>query len=138
MVVFFVEPGLYVMTGTPDDGNASAVDAGTGSDYGTRATQWFVVSDMGLTVLNGADGVHAFVRSLADAKGKNGIEVRLLARTMTCLAQPRATRMLCPIRCRLSAVRRPWPPALLVATDPSGDYGFLDLTKAPFDLSDRG
>jgi len=34
------------MTGTPDDGNASAVDAGTGSDYGTRATQWSSFPDM--------------------------------------------------------------------------------------------
>ena len=33
-----------------------------------RATQWFVVSDLGLTAFKGEDGVHVLVRSLASAE----------------------------------------------------------------------
>jgi uncharacterized protein YfaS (alpha-2-macroglobulin family) len=134
-----LKPGLYVMTGTPDDGNASAADAGTSSDYGTRATQWFVVSDMGLTVMSGADGVHAFVRSLADAKGKSGIEVRLLARNNEVLGTAKTdANGYVRFDAGLARGTGGLAPALLVATDEGGDYGFLDLTKAAFDLSDRG
>ena len=134
-----LKPGLYVMTGMPDDGNAAATDAGAGSDYGTRATQWFVVSDMGLTALNGADGVHAFVRSLADAKGKNGIEVRLLARNNDVLGTGKTDENgYVRFDAGLARGTGGLAPALLVATEEPGDYGFLDLTKAAFDLSDRG
>ena len=36
-----------------------------GDDYGERTTQWFIVSDLGLTAYSGTDGIHAFVNSLA-------------------------------------------------------------------------
>ena len=34
-------------------------------EYSERATQWFIVSDLGFTAYSGSDGVHAFVNSLA-------------------------------------------------------------------------
>ena len=37
------------------------------NEWGNLATQWFVVSDLGLTTLSGNDGVHAIVRSLSTA-----------------------------------------------------------------------
>ena len=42
-----------------------------------RATQWFIVSDLGLTAFSGNDGVHAFVRSLADRQPFAGVNVKL-------------------------------------------------------------
>ena len=46
------QPGVYVMSA------AAADDLAAGDDeYGLRATQWFVVSDLGLTALCGRDGV---------------------------------------------------------------------------------
>jgi uncharacterized protein YfaS (alpha-2-macroglobulin family) len=126
-------PGLYVMTAGPD-GEGSSPD-----DYGYKATQWFVVSDLGLTAMNGADGVHGFVRSLADAKAKGGIEVRLLARNNEVLATAKTDdKGAVHFDAGLSRGKGGLSPALLVARDDNGDYGFLDLTKAAFDLSDRG
>jgi len=49
-----LQPGVYVMT-------ASAKGPGSGDDDGTLATQWFIVSDMGLTAFSGNDGIHVFV-----------------------------------------------------------------------------
>ena len=51
-----------------------------GDDYGERATQWFVMSDFGLTAYSGSDGIHAFVNSLATTEPIPGTEVRLIAR----------------------------------------------------------
>ena len=138
-----LKPGLYVMTAAPADGTtapASADEAQAEGDDagGTRATQWFVVSDLGLTAMTGADGVHAFVRSLADAKGKDGIEVRLLARNNEVLATSKTdAHGYARFDAGLTRGEGGLAPAMIVARD-AADYGFLDLTKSAFDLSDRG
>ncbi|MEI9805128.1 MAG: hypothetical protein WDN48_12555 [Pseudolabrys sp.] len=40
-------------------------------DYEQLATQWFIVSDLGLSAYSGQDGIDVFVNSLAtaDARG---------------------------------------------------------------------
>src|SRR5438552_356900 len=56
-----LQPGVYVMT---------AAAKGPGSDDdGSLATQWFIVSDLGLTAFSGNDGIHVFVNSLAVTGG---------------------------------------------------------------------
>ena len=55
-----LEAGVYVMTACAPTGLAD-------DDYGSRATQWFVVSDLGLTAFSGTDGVHVLAKSLASA-----------------------------------------------------------------------
>ncbi len=57
-----------------------------GDEYGERTTQWFIVSDLGLTAYSGPDGIHAFVNSLATTAPLGGVEVRLLARNNEVLA----------------------------------------------------
>src|SRR5262252_2282472 len=52
-------PGVYAITGEPKDVLSS--------DYGQQATQWFIVSDLGLTAYSTHDGVDIFVHSLATA-----------------------------------------------------------------------
>src|ERR1700739_1062275 len=48
-----MQPGVYVMT---------AAAKGPGSDDdGSLATQWFIVSDLGLTAFSGNAGIHVFV-----------------------------------------------------------------------------
>ena len=71
-------PGVYVMVAEP---------AGPKSeDHESLATQWFIVSDLGLAAYSGNDGVHVFVQSLATTQPKTAVEVRLLARNNELLA----------------------------------------------------
>ncbi|HEX2216179.1 MAG TPA: alpha-2-macroglobulin [Xanthobacteraceae bacterium] len=126
-----LQPGVYVMTAEP---------AGPKSDdYEALATQWFIVSDLGLASFSGADGVHVFVQSLATTAPKGGVGVRLLARNNEVLAV-RTTDAAGMARFEPGLARGEGglSPAMLVASDPQGDYAFLSLKAPAFDLSDRG
>ncbi|MCB1826077.1 MAG: alpha-2-macroglobulin family protein [Candidatus Competibacteraceae bacterium] len=124
------QPGIYIVS-------AELVTQDPDS-YENRATQWLVVSDIGLFTLRGDDGLHVFARSLADAKPLPGIELRLYARNNGELGQAVTDRQgyarLDPGLLRGAGGREP---AALMAFG-KGDYNFLDLTKPAFDLSDRG
>ncbi|GGB08549.1 membrane protein [Brucella endophytica] len=124
------KPGVYVLTALPD---------GARDDGGARATQWFVVSNIGLATYAGEDGLTVFARSLASAKPLQGLALTLLARNNEVLgsgttdADGRVT--FAPGLTRGSAGLAP---AVLTAKDGESDYVFLDLTRTGFDLSDRG
>jgi uncharacterized protein YfaS (alpha-2-macroglobulin family) len=129
------QPGLYVMSATASDD----LSAGDEESYGLRATQWFVVSDLGLTALSGSDGVTALVRSLATAEPKAGVEVRLVAKNNEVLANAKtddAGRV--SFAPGLSRGQGGLAPGLIVASDGKADYNFLDLQQSAFDLTDRG
>ena len=126
-------PGIYVMQASPHK-DGSSDDTG-----GPRPTQWFVVSDLGLTALSGQSGVTAIVRSLASAEPITGVELRLVAKNNEVLAT-QSTDASGTVRfdAGLSRGEGGNAPALLVAAGAAGDYNFLDLGQAPFDLTDRG
>lgn len=124
-------PGVYVLAARPQE---QPSDTG-----GTRATQWFIVSDLGLATFSGADGIHAFVRSLATAKAVNGAEVRLIARNDDVLGTATTDAMgHAAFPPGLGRGTGGMTPSLLVASTKDGDYAFLDLTAPSFDLTDRG
>src|SRR6202022_4522189 len=79
-----LSPGVYVMVAQPAGAPATSDDS-----YEDLATQWFIVSDLGLTAFSGNDGVHAFVHSLETAHPKGAVEVRLLSRRNEVLASNR-------------------------------------------------
>ena len=126
-----LEAGVYVMTAWPD----GVAD----DDAASRATQWFVVSDFGLTAFSGTDGVHVLVKSLASAAPLAGVELRLIAKnnevldTKTTDAQGNAH-----FEAGLARGSGGMAPSLVVAADGKGDYGFLDISLNGFDLTDRG
>jgi alpha-2-macroglobulin len=132
-----LDPGLYVMTARPGDGvSVTEEDDESGE---TVATQWFIVSDLGLTAFSGKDGIHVLVRSLASALPASGIEVRLVARNNEVLAAKRTDNAgHIKFDPGFSRGTGGTAPGLLVAEDGKGDYGFLDLGSSAFDLSDRG
>jgi alpha-2-macroglobulin len=126
-----LSPGVYVMV-------AQAAGAAA-DDSDALATQWFIVSDLGLTAFSGNDGVHVFVHSLDTTQPKGAIEVRLLSRSNEILAA-RRTGDAGYVRFEAGLTRGEGAlaPALLIATDARGDYAFLSLKAPAFDLSDRG
>src|SRR5690606_4723039 len=75
-----MQPGVYVMTAAP---KGPATDD---ESYAQLATQWFIVSDLGLTAFSGNDGIHVFVNSLTSTEAVAKAEVRLIARNNEILA----------------------------------------------------
>ncbi len=103
------------------------------------ATQWFVLSDIGLTTLKGADGLHVFARGLGDAAPQEGLTVTLLSRANRVLAtattDAEGHALFGPGLVRGTAGAAP---ALVMAEMGDQDLAFLSLTDPAFDLSDRG
>ncbi len=129
-----LQPGVYAMT-------AAAKGPGAGSDDDTDdlATQWFIVSDLGLTAFSGNDGIHVFVNSLASAAPVKAAEIRLVSRSNEILATRKtdeAGHVL--FEAGLARGEGGLSPALLTATSDSADYAFLSLKSNAFDLTDRG
>ena len=126
-----LEPGIYAMTAR------SKLDVQ--NRWGPLATQWFLVSDLGLTAMTGDSGIAANVRSLSTAKARDGVTVRLLAINNEILGETKtAANGLAEFPAGLTRGRGGNAPGILVAETSDGDYSFLDLRKPAFDLSDRG
>ncbi|MBX4985397.1 alpha-2-macroglobulin family protein [Rhizobium lentis] len=125
------KPGIYVLTATAPNAPAQ--------EWDSQATQWFLVSDIGITTYAGTDGLNVFARSLASAKPIAGVELQLLAKnnevlgTATTDENGRATFTAGLIRGTAALT-----PAVIAARNGTSDYVFLDMTRAGFDLSDRG
>jgi hypothetical protein len=127
-----LQAGAYVITARVKDKDDS--------DYWSdMATQWFIVTDLGLTTFSGDDGLHAFVRGLSDAKPKTGADVRLVAVNNEILGEAKTDAegrvTFAPGLSRGTGGRAP---QLLVVETADGDYAFLDLARPAFDLTDRG
>ncbi|KQX39851.1 hypothetical protein ASD04_04150 [Devosia sp. Root436] len=126
-----MEAGAYVITAKIKDENTEYWDS--------VATQWFIVTDLGLTTISGDDGVHAFVRGLDDAQPVEGATVRLVAVNNEILGEATTDAdgraIFAPGLARGEGGRAP---QLLVAETDDGDYAFLDLGRPAFDLTDRG
>jgi uncharacterized protein YfaS (alpha-2-macroglobulin family) len=125
-----MKPGVYIVTAAPATGNVD--------EWGPIATQWFIVSDLGLTTLSGNDGVHAFVRSLSDAKAVAGAKLQLIAVNNDILGETTTDAeghgRFDPGLARGTGGMAPQT----VVADTGTDYAFIDLTRAAFDLTDRG
>src|ERR1700712_95366 len=122
-----LQPGVYVMTATPKSPGSD--------DDGTLATQWFIVSDMGLTAFSGNDGIHVFVNSLASTEAVGKAEVKLVARNNEILATRKtddAGHVL--FEAGLARGEGGLSPALLTVTSEKADYAFLSLKTSPFAL----
>ena len=137
------QPGIYVIVAA----NATGLQPRTKdkpflwlrSDNDEFAVQVVVQTDLALTTVTAADGLHVFTRSLSTAGPIGGIEVQLQARDSQILGKAVTD----------ASGQAVLPPGLLrgtgaasantvVAYGPNEDFAILDVTQAAFDLSDRG
>jgi uncharacterized protein YfaS (alpha-2-macroglobulin family) len=126
-----LQPGVYVMTAAPKSPGSD--------DDGSLATQWFIVSDLGVTAFSGNDGIHVFVNSLASTDAVAKAEVRLVARNNEILASRKTDdsgHVL--FEAGLARGEGGLSPAMLTVSGEKTDYAFLSLKSNAFDLSDRG
>src|SRR4029079_14458040 len=126
-----LEPGVYVVVAKPTQKSKN--------DSYESATQWVIVSDLGLTAFTGNDGIHALVRSLSEATAIADTSVKLIARNNEVLATAKTDeRGYAKFDAAITKGEGGTAPAILVAEKGAGEYAFLDLTLNAFDLSDRG
>ena len=127
-----LQPGVYVMV-------AEAKGTVERNNHEALATQWFIVSDLGLTAFSGSDGIHVFVNGLATAEARGLVDVRLMARNNEVLATRKTDHTgYAHFEPGLARGEGGLSPAMIVAAEPRGDYAFLSLKSPAFDLSDRG
>jgi alpha-2-macroglobulin len=126
-----LRPGVYVMT---------AAVKGPGSDDDSQlATQWFIVSDLGVAAFSGNDGIHVFVNSLASTEAVARAEVRLIARNNEILATRKTDESGHVLfEAGLARGAGGLSPAMLTVAGEKTDYAFLSLKSNAFDLTDRG
>lgn len=103
------------------------------------ATQWFVISDIGLTSMLGTDGLHVFARSLATAGPLRGTELQLVSNANEVLGSVTTDATgYANFPATMTAGQGAGAPALIVARAGADDLVYLSLRGPEFDLSDRG
>jgi hypothetical protein len=110
------------------------------------ATNWVLVSNLGLSAYTGTDGMDVAVRSLADAKPLPGVKLRLYARNNGELASVTTDAGgIAHIAGGLLHGSGGDEPFAVMAYGPDsgpagseGDFNFLEVGRGAFDLSDRG
>ncbi|HQZ11380.1 MAG TPA: alpha-2-macroglobulin family protein [Devosia sp.] len=127
-----LQPGAYVIT-------AKVSDEPQQEYWQEMATQWFIVTDLGLTTVSGSDGVHVFARGLDDAQPVADVHLKLVAVNNEILGEAttdaNGQATFAPGLARGAGGRAP---QVVTAETADGDYAFLDVTKPAFDLTDRG
>ncbi|WP_245413364.1 alpha-2-macroglobulin family protein [Mangrovicella endophytica] len=127
-----LQPGVYLLSAKAENAKA---------DSESVATQWFIVTDIGLTTFGAEDGFHVFARSLGEAQELEGVELQLVATNNQILATER-TDASGHARFPAGLLRGTGGnrPAVLTASaaGTGSDFVFLDLTASAFDLTDRG
>lgn len=124
-------PGVYVLTAMDSTAEISR--------WQGWATQWLVVTDIGLTSYTGADGLTVVARSLKTARPISGQEITLFARnnkplaTITTSSEGRA--LFAP---GLLQGKGGQQAVMVSAAGSMHGFSFLQLNEQQFDLSDRG
>lgn len=125
------EPGVYVLV-------AETVDSRQES-WKSKATQWFVVSDIGLSTMQGNDGLHVFARSLATAEPLGDVEIQLLTHSNEVLGTTKTDASgYAKLDAGLVRGTASMAPGLVLARRNGADFVMVDLRKSSIDLSDRG
>lgn len=103
------------------------------------ATQWFVLSDLGISSMSGTDGLYVTLRGLSDADARADVEIILISRANAVLGRETTDAQgYAHFDAGLTRGTGGAAPALILAQGAEGDIGFLSLTDPAFDLSDRG
>ncbi len=125
------KPGIYILTARPPKPLQSSRN--------NFATQWVVVTDLGLSVFKGEKGLSLQTRSLKTAQALKNVQVKLVAKNNMILAEKKTSK-------------DGWvefSPALLngkggkealylTAQTKSGDFSFISLWEPALDLSEHG
>lgn len=109
----------------------------SGLQEGTSASQWVIVTDMGLTTFSGNDGLHVDVRKLSTAKSYKGVKVNLISHNQSLLDTKQTDdNGHVVFEKALLQGKDGNRPLMLACYGEGSDFTLIDLTKSPLDLSD--
>ncbi|MBI3676033.1 MAG: alpha-2-macroglobulin family protein [Proteobacteria bacterium] len=131
------KPGAYVLIAM--DAAKKKTDD-TGEDTSDEmAAQWVIASDISVTTFVGANGMAAFARSYASAQPLGGVKLTLVARNNNILATATTnSEGRADFAEGLFRGTGGDEPVVVMAYGNDGDFSFIDLRRAAFDLTDRG
>lgn len=103
-------------------------------------TQWFMVTDIGLTFVSGEDGLHVIARSLHTGKPIPNLNVELFVRSgkPVALVKTNADGMVTFQKPLVSGKKANSPLYVLARTEKEDDASYGYINVEPFDLTDRG
>jgi hypothetical protein len=128
------QPGIYVLTATP----TYEIKPSEYDDDPT-ATLWLLISDIGITSYQGTDGMILVTRSLTTTKPLQNVHLTLYARNNIALAEVTSdAHGIAKIPVTALEGNGGKEPLILMATATNQDFTFMDISIAPYDLSDRG
>ncbi len=125
------EPGVYILAASP------LGKKGEEDEYAV-VTQWFMISDIGLFTLKGADGLTVHAKHLSDAAPYTNVKLELVAKNNELLGQTFAKEGRASFPVALLNGKRGLRPKAIYAYGKRGDFTVLDLSRPAHDLSDRG
>ncbi|HEX7967005.1 MAG TPA: MG2 domain-containing protein, partial [Stellaceae bacterium] len=100
---------------------------------------WVIATDIALSTMSGADGLHIFARSLVSADPLAGVKLSLVAAGQDVLGEAATDAdgqvVFAPGLLRGKGANAA---ASITAYGAGGDFTLLDLNRPAFDLSDRG
>ncbi|MBX9804138.1 MAG: alpha-2-macroglobulin family protein [Alphaproteobacteria bacterium] len=115
-------------------------DAASKDNYSSpSASQWVLVTDIGMTVFKGTTGLDINTRSLSTAQGMSKIDVHLLSYNNQILATQKSNPSgFVHFDAALLRGKGGNRPAFVFAYGVDGNFAALKLSDPAFDLSDRG
>ncbi len=130
------KPGVYIAVAENADEGAEKPQY-----WSDKPTQWFVISDLGLSAFRSStDGLVVVTRALANAAPKADITLTLLSQNNTELGTAVSGRdgiaRFAPGLLRGEAANS--PRAVYAFDKSTGDFSFIDIGGAALDLTDRG
>ena len=137
------QPGVYVVVAANAQGlkprDADHQFLWQRSDTYEFSSQFVIQTDIALTTVTAADGLHVFARSLATAAPLGDIDIQLQARDSQVLGSAKADAnghaLFAPGLMRGTGAGTA---NIVVAYGQDQDFALLDVTQPAFDLSDRG
>jgi uncharacterized protein YfaS (alpha-2-macroglobulin family) len=135
------KPGVYLLLARSplEQNNENEKTRGDEADWSNPVAQWLVVTDIGLSSLQGPDGLTVLARSLGSAAALPDVDLHLVARNNEILATRRTgADGMARFDASLINGSRGDVPVAVVASNAAGDYSLLNLRQPALDLTDRG
>jgi len=126
------KPGVYILAAQIVNKEGEVVN------YYDAATQWFMVSDIGLYTLRSDDGLYVYTRKLSTAKIYDDVKLELISKNNEILDTVTSKNGLAFFPDKLLNGKRGLKAKAIYAYGKNDDFSTIDLSKPAHDLSDRG